>query len=69
MQTASLCDFYFTPPSSAEVKNGWSYISSPSIRLHGMELSYAQRQIKPPIQGVPGVLSLGVKRPVFEADH
>jgi len=25
-------------PSNADVKNGWSYISAPSIRLHGMIL-------------------------------
>jgi hypothetical protein len=28
-----------SPPSSAEVKNAWSYTSTPSIRLHGMALS------------------------------
>jgi hypothetical protein len=27
------------PPSSAEVKNAWSYTSIPPIRLHGMVLS------------------------------
>jgi len=27
------------PPSSAEVKNSWSYISAPPIHLHGMVLS------------------------------
>jgi hypothetical protein len=26
-----------SPPSSAEVKNEWSYSSSPSIRLHSMD--------------------------------
>jgi len=26
----------FSPPSSAEIKNKWSYISSLSIRLHGI---------------------------------
>jgi hypothetical protein len=26
-------------PSSAEVKNEWSYITSPSIRLHGVEMA------------------------------
>jgi len=25
-----------SPPSSAEVKNAWSYTSSPSVRLHGV---------------------------------
>jgi hypothetical protein len=25
-----------SPPSSAEVKNAWSYTSTPPIRLHGM---------------------------------
>jgi hypothetical protein len=28
-----------SPPSSAEVKNGWSYTSTPPIRLHGVVLS------------------------------
>jgi hypothetical protein len=28
-----------SPPSSAEVKNAWSYISSPPIRFHGVVLS------------------------------
>jgi hypothetical protein len=27
-----------SPPSSAEVKNAWSYTSSPPIRLHGVVL-------------------------------
>jgi hypothetical protein len=25
-----------SPPSSAEVKNAWSYTSTPTIRLHGV---------------------------------
>jgi hypothetical protein len=28
-----------SPPSSAEVKNAWSYISTPPLRLHGVVLS------------------------------
>jgi hypothetical protein len=28
-----------SPPSSAEVKNEWSYTSTPRIRLHGVVLS------------------------------
>jgi hypothetical protein len=28
-----------SPPSSAEVKNAWSYTSTPPIRLHGVMLS------------------------------
>jgi hypothetical protein len=28
-----------SPPSSAEVKNAWSYTFIPSVRLHGMMLS------------------------------
>jgi hypothetical protein len=28
-----------SPPSSAEVKNKWSYTSTPPIRLHGVVLS------------------------------
>jgi hypothetical protein len=31
-----------SPPSSAEVKNTWSYISTPPIRLHGVVLSQTQ---------------------------
>jgi hypothetical protein len=27
-----------SPPSSAEVKNAWSYISTPPIRIHGVVL-------------------------------
>jgi hypothetical protein len=30
-----------SPPSSAEVKNAWSYTSTPLLRLHGVVLSYA----------------------------
>jgi hypothetical protein len=32
-------------PSSAEVKNAWSYTSTPPIRLHGVVLSSAQGQL------------------------
>jgi hypothetical protein len=32
-------------PSSAEVKNAWSYTSTPPICLHGVELSKAQGQL------------------------
>jgi hypothetical protein len=28
-----------SPPSSAEVKNAWSYTSTPPIRIHGVALS------------------------------
>jgi hypothetical protein len=28
-----------SPPLSAEVKNAWSYTSTPSIRFHGVVLS------------------------------
>jgi hypothetical protein len=28
-----------SPPSNAEVKNAWSYTSTPPIRLHGVMLS------------------------------
>jgi hypothetical protein len=34
-----------SPPSSAEVKNAWSYTSTPSIRLHGVVLCSAQGQL------------------------
>jgi hypothetical protein len=30
-----------SPPSSAEVKNAWSYTSTLPIRLHGIVLSYS----------------------------
>jgi hypothetical protein len=29
-----------SPPSSAEVKNVWSYTFTPPLRLHGVVLSY-----------------------------
>jgi hypothetical protein len=28
-----------SPPSNAQVKNAWSYTSTPSVRLHGVVLS------------------------------
>jgi hypothetical protein len=28
-----------SPPSSAEVKNAWSYVTTPPIHLHGLILS------------------------------
>jgi hypothetical protein len=34
-----------SPPSSAEVKNAWSYTSAPPIRLHDVVLSQAQGQL------------------------
>jgi hypothetical protein len=33
-----------SPPSSAEAKNAWSYISTPPIRLHGVVLSKERAQ-------------------------
>jgi hypothetical protein len=33
------CEADHSPPPSAEVKNVWSYISTPTVHLHGMELS------------------------------
>jgi hypothetical protein len=33
------CEADHSPPSRAEVKNAWSYTSTPPIRLHGVELS------------------------------
>jgi hypothetical protein len=38
-----------SPPSSAEVKNAWSYTSTPPIRLHGVVLSSAQGQLYLPL--------------------
>jgi hypothetical protein len=34
-----------SPPSSAEVKNAWSYTSTPPIRLHGVMFSWAQEKL------------------------
>jgi hypothetical protein len=34
-----------SPPSSVEVKNAWSYTSTPSICLHDVVFSYAQGQL------------------------
>ena len=31
------CEVDHSPPSSAEVKNGWSYNSTPHIHLHGLD--------------------------------
>jgi hypothetical protein len=31
--------YSISPPSSAEVKNAWSYTATPPIRLHGVVLS------------------------------
>jgi hypothetical protein len=33
-----------SPPSSAEVKNAWSYTSTPPLRLHGVVLSYEKKK-------------------------
>jgi hypothetical protein len=35
------CEADHSPPSSAEVKNAWSYTSTPSTRLCGVVLSKA----------------------------
>jgi hypothetical protein len=35
----------WSPPFSAGVKNAWSYISTPIIRLHGVVLRYEQGQL------------------------
>jgi hypothetical protein len=29
-----------SPPSSAEVRNVWSYTSTPQVRIHGVELRH-----------------------------
>jgi hypothetical protein len=34
-----------SPPSSAEVKNAWSYTPNPPLRLHGVVLSYSTEQL------------------------
>jgi hypothetical protein len=33
------CEADHSPPSSAEVKNTWSYTSTPPVHLHGLVLS------------------------------
>jgi hypothetical protein len=33
------CETDNSPPSSAKVKNAWSYTSTPPIRLHGVVLT------------------------------
>jgi hypothetical protein len=35
-------EVYHSPPSSAEVKNAWSYTFTPPIRLHGVVLIYSR---------------------------
>jgi hypothetical protein len=39
------CGALHSSPSSAEVKNAWSYTSTPPICLHGVVLSEAQGQL------------------------
>jgi hypothetical protein len=39
------CETDHSPPSSAEVKNAWSYTCTRPIRLYGMVLSKAQGQL------------------------
>jgi hypothetical protein len=41
----------------------------PSLCLEGLQRVSRHRPTQPPIQWVPESLSLGVKRPVREADH
>jgi hypothetical protein len=38
---------YHSPPSSGEVKNAWSYTSTPPIRLHSVVLTSTQGQLVP----------------------
>jgi hypothetical protein len=33
------CEADHSPPSSAEIRNAWSYTSTPPIRLHGVVFS------------------------------
>jgi hypothetical protein len=39
------CEADHSPPCSAEVKNEWSYTSTPPICLHGVVLSLGQGQL------------------------
>ena len=32
-----LCEFNYSPTSSAQVKNEWTYSSTPSVCLHGIQ--------------------------------
>jgi hypothetical protein len=34
----------YSPPSNAEVKNTWSYTSTPTVGVHGVELSLKHRE-------------------------
>ena len=36
-----------SPPSSAEVKNEWSYTSAPPVRLHGMDDAFTYLIVLP----------------------
>jgi hypothetical protein len=38
------CEADHPPPSSAEVKNAWSYTSTPPISLHGVVLSLKKQR-------------------------
>jgi hypothetical protein len=41
------CEADHSPPSVAEVKNAWSYTSTPPVRLHGVVRFSAQGQLCP----------------------
>jgi hypothetical protein len=69
-------------PPSPEVKNVWSYTSTPPVvfmawclvkHRDDFTLHHRVRMVlgptQPPIQWVPGALSLGVKRPGHEANR
>jgi hypothetical protein len=72
------------PPLDAQVKNAWGFNSTTGWTIgvlgfdsrRGLRISLfttasrtALGPTQPPIQWVPGALSLGVKRPRREADH
>jgi hypothetical protein len=73
-----------SPPSNAEVKNVWSYTSTLNVFMVWFLVKHRDSFIflpfttasrtalgptQPPMQWVPGALSLAVKRPGCKADH
>jgi hypothetical protein len=38
------CEVNYSPPSGPEVKNGWSYTSSPPLRLHGVYFTFSNSE-------------------------
>jgi hypothetical protein len=49
----------YSPPSSAEVKNAWSYNSTPPIRLHGVVFSLKKARVQ--VSLYLSVICMGMK--------